>query len=339
MLCNRISRRELRVKSLQQTSFRRTLSFYRYCDIADPHSFRDHLYKQMSSLDVLGRIYVAKEGINAQISVVSEKIPDFFRFIKTNPYLQKIAIKFSIEDRSNSFIKLVIKVKKTIVADGLENFVLKEVGEPICAEKLHSKISSGAIMVDVRNHYESEVGHFIGAKLSNTETFRDALRQLPQLIGSEQNQEIILYCTGGIRCEKASGYLKNLGYKNIYQLEGGIISYVHQVTKKKLSNLFIGKNFVFDDRLGERITTDAISQCHLCESANDQHTNCKNDGCHLLFIQCDSCKDLYQGCCSIICQSECRFPEQLQKIRRKGISAMGTHKGPWHHSRLKKIFH
>ena len=127
-----------------------------------------------------------------------------------------------------------------------------------------------------------------------------------------------MYCTGGIRCEKASAYFKHIGFPNTYQLEGGIIKYANEVKNKKLVNKFIGKNFVFDERLGERISNDVVAFCHQCGKPSDTHTNCKNVACNVLFIQCDECASLHEGCCSNECREVIKLPEEEQKLRRKG---------------------
>jgi len=110
-----------------------------------------------------------------------------------------------------------------------------------------------------------------------------------------------MYCTGGVRCEKASAYLKHHGFQDVNQLYGGIIEYARQVKEENIESKFRGKNFVFDERLGERITDEVIAHCHQCGEPCDSHTNCANDDCHLLFIQCPACREKYQGCCSDEC--------------------------------------
>ena len=129
-----------------------------------------------------------------------------------------------------------------------------------------------------------------------------------------------MYCTGGIRCEKASAWLKHIGLENVFQLEGGIIKYAQDVKTQGLENKFIGKNFVFDERLGERITNDIIAVCHQCGKSCDDHTNCKNDGCHLLFIQCKECEKKFNGCCSPECNEVILLPPDQQRELRKGIN-------------------
>ena len=127
-----------------------------------------------------------------------------------------------------------------------------------------------------------------------------------------------MYCTGGIRCEKASAYYKHKGFKKVYQLEGGIIEYARQVKNKGLENKFIGKNFVFDHRRGERISEEVIANCHQCGQPCDTHVNCANEACHLLFIQCEACAEKMENCCSSECLEVIQLPYEEQKKLRSG---------------------
>jgi UPF0176 protein len=172
----------------------------------------------------------------------------------------------------------------------------------------------------MRNHYESEVGHFKNAICPNVDTFREELQIVEDIMKDKRDKNLLMYCTGGIRCEKASAWMKHLGFKNVFQLDGGIIEYARQTKAQGIENKFIGKNFVFDERLGERITEDIIAVCHQCGKPCDDHTNCKNDGCHLLFIQCKGCSELYNGCCSDDCKEILTLPAEKQKEIRKGIN-------------------
>jgi UPF0176 protein len=176
-------------------------------------------------------------------------------------------------------------------------------------------------LIDFRNHYESEVGHLKGAILPDVDTFRESLPFIEETyLKGNEDKNIVMYCTGGIRCEKASAWFKHRGFKNVHQLEGGIIKYANDCKEKGLDNKFIGKNFVFDERRGERISEDIISVCHQCGSPADTHTNCKNDACHLLFIQCDKCKHEMENCCSNECLEMIHLPEDEQKEQRKGLN-------------------
>ena len=177
------------------------------------------------------------------------------------------------------------------------------------------------LLVDMRNHYESEIGHFKNAITPDVDTFRDSLDLIEQELSEfKESKKLVMYCTGGIRCEKASAYYKHKGFKHVYQLEGGIIDYTRQVNARGLENKFMGKNFVFDHRRGERITDDVIAQCHQCGEPCDTHVNCANEACHLLFIQCESCAEKMDQCCSQECKEIHALPEEEQKELRKGKS-------------------
>lgn len=309
-------------KQLEQEPFQRiTLSFYQYARIEDPQAFRDELYAYWSSIRVLGRIYVAAEGINGQISVPEPFIEDFRKHLYEIPFLDGARLNFAIEEKQESFVKLIVRLRDKIVADGIDDprFDATQTGIHLKAEEFNKLAEKDdTVIVDMRNHYESEVGHFENAVCPDVDTFRDSLPIVEEMLQSQKDKNIVLYCTGGIRCEKASAFLKYKGFENVYQLEGGIIEYTRQARQKGLPNKFIGKNFVFDDRLGERISDDIIAHCHQCGKPCDDHTNCKNEACHMLFIQCEDCKAHYDGCCSDECREFNRMPEEEKVQCRKG---------------------
>lgn len=319
-LHNKISGRELKKKMLASQEPRTTLSFYRYARIGNPNLFRDHLYLLWQPLGVLGRTYVAMEGINAQISVPNERWEDFRRSLDDIVFLRGVRLNIAIEDNGKSFFKLAIKARHKIVADGLNDsaFDVTNKGKHLSAEEFNRLSEQpGTVIVDMRNYYESEVGHFKGAVTPPVTTFREALQVVEDLLQDKKTQNIIMYCTGGIRCEKASAYYKHRGFQNVFQVEGGIIEYARQVKNQGLENKFIGKNFVFDERLGERISGEIIAHCHQCGEPADVHINCANDACHLLFIQCPACAEKYEGCCSAECRDFTHLPAEEQKARRK----------------------
>ena len=302
---------------------RTTLSFYKYHFISNPKEFRDQLYINLSSVDVWGRIYLAHEGINGQISVPSDKLNEFKSLLYAIPFLNGVRLNIAVDDNGKSFFKLKILVRHKIVADGLDDktFDVTNSGTHLNAYDFNILAeNSDTVIVDMRNHYESEVGHFKNAICPDVDTFRQSLPVVKEILEREKKKNIIMYCTGGIRCEKASAWMKHQGFKNVYQLNGGIIEYARQVKEQSLENKFIGKNFVFDERLGERISEDIISTCHQCGNKCDDHTNCKNDGCHLLFIQCSSCAEKYNGCCSTSCKEILELPEEKQRELRRGIN-------------------
>ena len=310
-LYNRVNGRVLKEKMRAETQKRVTISFYKYHHITDPAVFRDQLYLGLEAMEVLGRIYVATEGINAQISVPEEKTETFRAYLYSIPFLNNIRLNIAVQDDGKSFFKLKILVRKKIVADGLDDstFDASKTGVHVNAKEFNALAEDpNTIIVDMRNHYESEVGHFKNAILPDVDTFREELQLVEDLMKEQKDKNLLMYCTGGIRCEKASAWMKHQGFKNIFQLNGGIIEYARQVKQQGIENKFIGKNFVFDERLGERITNDIIAVCHQCGQPCDDHVNCKNDGCHLLFIQCKACAEKYNQCCSEECQHILTLP-------------------------------
>lgn len=322
VLHNRVSQKELKQRLLQETEHRTTISFYHYFPIADPHAFRDQLYKALDVLKVFGRIYVAQEGINAQISVPDSNFEALKAYLYSIEPLSGIRLNIAVDDDGKSFWVLKIKVRDKIVADGIEDpaFDMSNKGKYVDAEQFNELTNDpNTIVVDMRNHYEYEVGHFENALEVPSDTFREQLPMAADMLKDAKDKNIIMYCTGGIRCEKASAYMLHQGFKNVFHLEGGIIHYANQTKEKALPNKFKGKNFVFDNRLGERITDEIIARCHQCGKPADTHVNCANEGCHLLFIQCEECAQKYQGCCSTQCQEVVNLPLEQQKELRKGI--------------------
>lgn len=322
-LYNKLSAKE-REELIDKAGLERlTLSFYQYHQLNNPEIFRNHLFVAWEELDVLGRIYVAKEGINAQLSVPAPNFAKLKAHLDSISFLEGIRLNVAHEQYAKSFLKLKIKVRDKILADGLsdETFDVTNKGVHLKAKEFNDIIAQeNTILIDMRNHYESEIGHFEGAITPDVDTFRDSLPVIiDELVNdNKEDKNIVMYCTGGIRCEKASAYFKHIGAKKVYQLEGGIIEYVRQVKEEGIANKFIGKNFVFDDRMAERISDDVISNCHQCGKACDNHVNCSNVHCNLLFIQCDSCKEKMEHCCSDECIEVIHLPAEVQKEMRKG---------------------
>ena len=329
-LYNRINNDELKEKMLKSDEERLTLSFYQYHRIQDPAQLRDDLYLKLGALNVFGRIYVATEGVNAQISLPKAKLEAFQSTLANFPFLQDIRLNLAIEDDGKSFYKLKIKVRDKIVADGLDDqtFDVTRRGQHLDAESYNKLTEDNeTIVVDMRNHYESEVGYFENAIRPDVETFREALPLVEEMLKDKKDKNIVMYCTGGIRCEKASAYYLHKGFQNVYMVDGGIIEYTRQCKNKQLTNKFIGKNFVFDERMGEKISSDVISKCHQCGSPCDSHVNCANDACHILFIQCPDCADKMAGCCSDQCKDFIELPKAEQLRLRPTVQFNGTRFG------------
>ncbi len=321
-LHNRISRKELKEKILNDPTPRITISFYCYFRIEEPDLFRNQLYKELKALDVLGRIYLAHEGINAQISVPKDNLELLRFYLYSHEPLNGLRLNIAVDDDGKSFYVLDVKVRKKIVADGIDDplFDMVNRGKYVNAEEFNKLTNDpSTVVIDMRNHYEYEVGHFENAIEIPSDTFREQLPMAVDMMKEDMEKNIIMYCTGGIRCEKASAYMKHQGFNNVFHLEGGIINYVNQVKEKGLPNKFHGKNFVFDQRLGEKVTDEVIASCHQCGKPADTHVNCVNDACHLLFIQCDECNKKMEGTCSKECLEFIHLPIEEQKERRSGI--------------------
>lgn len=322
-LTNKIDKRILKERIAQSDEKRVVISFYKYYPIKNPQLFRDHMYIEWTKINVLGRIYIAHEGINAQLSVPEANLDAFNQSLEDVSFLAGVRRNYAVENATNAFFKLKIIVKDKIVADGINDptFDISNGGVHLKAKEFNELIQQeNVLLFDMRNHYESEVGHFENAILPDVDTFREQLPKLVEQYADKKDMTIGMYCTGGIRCEKASAFFKHHGFKNVYQLEGGVIKYAHEIKEENIPSKFIGKNFVFDERLGERITDDVIANCHQCGKPADNHINCANEGCHLLFIQCAECGEKYHHCCSEECATIVQLPLEEQKKLRAGVN-------------------
>lgn len=335
ILHNRISNEELKRRMLAETEPRTTVSFYKYFPIADPQAFRDALWLRLNEEKVFGRIYVAGEGINGQISVPQSRFDAFRDILYSYPEMNGIRLNIAVDDDGKSFWVLRIKVRPKIVADGIEdpNFDPAKGGVHLKAEAFNKLVDTEeVVVVDMRNHYEYEVGHFENAIEVPSDTFREQLPMAVEMLQDKKDKPIVMYCTGGIRCEKASAYMLRHGFKSVFQLEGGIIEYTRRAKELGLPLKFVGKNFVFDERMAERISDDVIAHCHQCGAPADTHTNCANDACHTLFIQCRECAEKMEGCCSAQCVEELHLPKaERAKIaaarKASGVKAFNKSKG------------
>lgn len=330
----------LRARLEQEGRPRNTLSFYRYVRLEELEDLRHALYAEWEALGVLGRVYLAAEGINAQVSLPTENLDLFRAALDARPAFRAVPWKIAVEDDGKSFLKLIIKVKRKIVADGLADdaFDVTNVGQHLDAATFNQKMKEGALVIDMRNNYECAIGHFEGAYLPKADTFRGAIKEVEALLRNQVQRtctvdppgrpttqpEILLYCTGGIRCEKASAYLKHHGYTNVGQLHGGIIDYARQVKAQGLKSNYLGQNFVFDERLAERITDDVVGTCMQCGKPCDRISNCHEATCNMLLVQCEACAAKYADCCSPSCHEIHLLPIEAQRAWRKGRSTRST---------------
>ncbi len=338
-LYNLVNGDELKRRMQESDEPRVTLSFYRYHQLEDPRAFRNDLYRRWNKLGVFGRIYVAQEGINGQLSVPEANFEAFKKDLYSIPWLDAVRLNIAVDDDGKSFYKLKIKVRSKIVADGLDDrsFDVTRRGRHLSAEEVNELlVNPETLVVDMRNHYESEVGHFERAICPDVETFREALPLVEEMLEDKKDRSIIMYCTGGIRCEKASAYYLHKGFERVHMIDGGIIEYARQCERQGLPNKFVGKNFVFDERMGERISEDVIARCHQCGEPCDTHINCANDACHILFIQCPACAEKYDHCCSKKCADFNKLPEDQQTELRGSIEFNGTKFGKGRYKAFRK---
>lgn len=323
-LINKLSKEEA-IKRVQAEPFKRTtISFYRYVRTKDPQSMRDDLFKAWGALGVLGRIYVAREGINAQLSVPEHHVDAFRKQVDSYSEFKDVPFKLALEEENVSFWKLTIKVRDQIVADSLPEgtYDVENVGTHLTAEEWNNAMEDkNTVVVDMRNGYESAIGHFEGAVTPDVMTFREELPFVLEELKDKKDKKVLLYCTGGIRCEKTSAFLKHYGFKDVNQLHGGIIDYARQVKQKNLENKFIGKNFVFDGRREEKVTEDILTECYHCRKPANTYIDCANSGCHVLFIQCSACQEKTRQTCSDECLNVVNLPPEKQKELRRGQKA------------------
>lgn len=321
LLVNRIDKTILKRQLKEETFQRKTISFYRYVTITNPQTLRDELFKTWSELQCFGRIYLATEGINAQMSVPEHHWDEFVEKLNDVAYFKDVPFKYAVDGNGKSFYKLIVKVRDKIVSDGINDpqFDASNTGKYLNAKEFNAAIEDpNTIVIDMRNHYESEVGRFDRAFCPDADTFREELPLVIDHLKGQEDKKVVMYCTGGIRCEKASAYFKYKGFKDVNHLHGGIIQYAKEVKEQHLESKFRGINFVFDERIGERITPDVLSKCHQCGKPCDTHVNCKNDDCHLLFIQCEECSQKMEGCCTNKCREIYHLPIEQQRELRKG---------------------
>lgn len=319
-LINIYDRKTLEEKLNQENFARIPVSFYKYIAIKNPKEMRDKVYEKLEELSVLGRIYVARQGINAQICVPEHHIQELRKAVDSFPEFAGVDFKIGLECHS-SFIKLTVKVRPKIVADGLDENEIDytDVGRHLSPQDFNEAMESpDTIVVDMRNHFESRIGRFEGALTPEADTFADEITMVENMLKGKEDKKILLYCTGGIRCEPTSAYLKQKGFTDVNQLKGGIINYGQEAKAGKIESRFKGKNFVFDERLAEAVTDDILTNCDQCGNPADRQTNCANEMCHLLFVQCEKCAEKFNGSCSDRCQQIAILPEEERKKLRKG---------------------
>ncbi len=279
--------------------------FYKYTLIADPEHFASRHRCKATDLGMKGRLIVATEGINGTFEGTETAIATYTQFLKTESNCADINIKES-KGTGNAFPKLSVKVRKEIVASYLDDLVdpTVDTGAHLPPEELDTWYKEGKdfVVLDMRNDYEYASGHFKNSVPSGMKNFRDLPKVLPNLSHLKE-KEIVTVCTGGVRCEKASAYLKQNGFKKVYQLHNGMHSYL----EKYPNHNFEGALYVFDGRVTIHLSTDSnhsiIGTCLLCGNSTEQYVNCANNNCRLHFLCCENCLNEKKG---TFCSDTCR---------------------------------
>ena len=278
------------------------LAYYLFVELQDPHHEVEKHKKFFESKECTGRIYISEEGINGQMSGSLSDAEAYQQWIKQDPRFSNISFKFHPVSEQ-IFPRMTVKYRPQLVALD-QKIDTKEGGEHVSPAKWKVMMESGEfLLLDVRNQYEWDIGHFEGALLPPLQSFRefpDYAENLKQTV-DPQKTKVMMYCTGGIRCELYSAVLKKKGFQDVYQLEGGVINYGLQEGNAHWK----GKLFVFDDRLAVPIDgkeSDPISLCLHCKNGCDIYYNCANMDCNELFVCCPSCLEIYKGCCSFDCK-------------------------------------
>jgi predicted sulfurtransferase len=298
------------------------LLFYKYVDLEYPKQVQKWLQKLCADLRLTGRIIIAHEGINATVGGSEKNTEIFKKAMEKDPRFTGIDFKES-EGGEQCFPRMRIIIKNEIVYLGLDpkKVTPKNGGKHLTPEETHNLIAQkpkDLVILDTRNDYEWRIGAFEGAILPDIEHFRQFPKFVDDNLEQFKDKQVLMYCTGGVRCERATTYMKEKGVaKEVYQILGGIHRYAEQFP----DGFFRGKNYVFDDRIGVRVNDDILSTCNLCPTPCDDYTNCLNAECNEHFIACAPCLKTYDNTCSTACQELLRTNAVKPRPQRNTVSA------------------
>jgi len=281
--------------------------FYTYTNIDQPHEIQSWQKQLCRDCNVTGRVLIATEGINATLGGTREAIDQYIAHMRESELFSDIVFKES-EGSRDHFPRLQVLVRPHLVNLGVsfDEAPLEDRGTHLSPDEAHQFIQErivnqndpNSMVFDARNNFESRIGTFENAHTPDIDHFRDLPEYIEQHPEEFHGKDVLMYCTGGIRCERASALLKQKGLaRNVYQLAGGI----HAYTKRYPNGYFKGKNYVFDGRISVRITDDVLTTCDTCNHTCDMYTNCINAPCNKHMIQCDVCREAYQNACSTEC--------------------------------------
>lgn len=327
------------------------ISFYKYRPLTkeEMEKVQLRLWKFRDNLGVLGRCYVYFDGMNCQISVPKANLKTFFEELQKEPIFKDVEFncknvmdknKENVAPFSNMHVRLrpLLHIPEEVIPYSQP----EDQGARLTAKEWNELLSKeNTLIFDARNWYESMVGKFEGATPLNTDSFYEAFSAIEKMLNDKdkENTNVMMYCTGGIRCVRLSAYVKQkLGFKNVYHLKGGIVNYSLEIEEESIPSKFIGKNFVFDERRAEKVTDDVIATCSQCGTPCDTHVNCPNTSCNLLFVQCPTCASKFNAACSDECKRIIELPleEQLQ-IRKSNPPSSDSHKISYYLSKIKSL--
>lgn len=278
--------------------------YYKYVEIPEAAALVKSQKEICQKLGLKGRILIAEEGINGTLGGPIDAVEAYKQHMREQEKFSDIDFKESYDGGSSHFPKLKVLFRKEIVHLGLpKDISAKDGGKHLKPAEVNelierNKNNKNLVIIDTRNDYESRIGRFENAVLPNTENFRDFPKYVDDNIEMLQDKEILMYCTGGVRCERASAYLKSKNIaKEVYQIDGGIHRYVEEYPE----GYFRGKNYVFDGRIATKVNDDILANCDLCHIRYDSYTNCVNAECNKQIIVCPPCKEIYHNTCSAKC--------------------------------------
>jgi predicted sulfurtransferase len=291
------------------------LLFYKYVAIQYPEQVRKWQLKLCQDLNLKGRIIIAHEGMNGTVGGDLQTTQAYIEAMRAHPLFSDVDFK-EADGGSENFPRLRVVVKNEIVNLGIDpNITAQNGGKHLTPEQTHQLLQESPqdlVILDGRNWYESKIGTFKNAVTPNTKNFRDLPAYIDENVEQFKDKQVLMFCTGGIRCERASAYLKSKGVaKEIYQIEGGI----HRYAEKYPDGFFRGKNYVFDSRIASRINDDILAHCTFCQQPCDDFTNCLNASCNIQFIVCSGCLATHGSMCNPECKKA--VEEKTVPIRTK----------------------
>jgi predicted sulfurtransferase len=296
--------------------------YYKYTEIIYPEAIKKWQYKLCTELGLTGRIIIAHEGINGTAAGTREAVAAYVKAMEEHPLFNNIDFKYSEGDK-NLFPRLKISVKNEIVRLGVDPAIVsaKNAGTHLTPEQAHALMAEkpeNLVILDTRNTYESRVGYFAEAVIPPITNFRELPAYIDNNLEQFANKQVIMYCTAGVRCERASAYLKHKGVaQEVYQIQGGIQRYVEQYP----DGFFRGKNYVFDGRVTVPINNDILTNCEECGVKYDEYTNCLNTRCNKQAILCPSCVQKFNTACSVACHEAVTMHPDWMRTKPRKVTA------------------